>query len=145
MPGRTGSTRAAVTITTPPGTPPRTRRGTRSPTTRRASRSVADANGTIGQYHYDGDGTIGQYHYDGDGKRVKKHAPATGETTVFVYDAAGKLIGEYSTAVQTGTAAKTVYTTSDHLGSPLINTNGTSQVGSVPQPQPALSTNSYYT
>ncbi|QQS32772.1 MAG: hypothetical protein IPM50_14125 [Acidobacteriota bacterium] len=30
---------------------------------------------------------IGQYRYDGDGKRIKKIVPATGEVTVFVYDA----------------------------------------------------------
>ena len=72
--------------------------------------------------------TVGEYSYDGDGKRVKKHVPTTGETTVFVYDAAWKLIGEYSTVVQTGTAARTVYTTSDHLGSPRINTDGIGQI-----------------
>ena len=43
-------------------------------------------------------------------------------------DAGGKLIGEYSTIVQTGSNAKTVYTTNDHLGSPRINTDGTGQV-----------------
>src|SRR5690606_14916054 len=72
----------------------------------------------------DGRGTIGQYWYDGVGRRVKKHVPSTGETTVFVYDAGAKLIGEYSTVVQTGGNAKTVYTTNDHLGSPRINTDG---------------------
>jgi len=71
--------------------------------------------------------TIGQYFYDGDGRRVKKVVPG-GETTIFVYDAGSKLIGEYSTVVQTGSNAKTVYTTNDHLGSPRINTDGTGQV-----------------
>jgi RHS repeat-associated protein len=71
---------------------------------------------------------IGEYAYDGDGKRVKKIVPATGEVTIFVYDAASKLIGEYSTVVQTGSSAKTVYTTNDHLGSPRINTDATGQV-----------------
>jgi RHS repeat-associated protein len=46
------------------------------------------------------------------------------ETTIFVYDAGGKLIGEYSTVVQPVQDAKTVYTTNDHLGSPRINTDG---------------------
>ena len=46
-------------------------------------------------------GTIGEYFYDGDGRRVKKYVPSTGETTVFVYDAAGKQIAEYSTIVET--------------------------------------------
>ena len=53
---------------------------------------------------------------------------AGSEETIFVYDAGGKLIGEYSTIVQTGSNAKTVYTTNDHLGSPRINTDGTGQV-----------------
>lgn len=70
---------------------------------------------------------IGQYVYDGDGKRVKKIVPGTGEVTVFVYDASGKLIGEYSTVVQTGNDAKTVFTTNDHLGSPRINTDAIGQ------------------
>ena len=47
---------------------------------------------------------------------MKKVVPG-GETTVFVYDAGGKLIREYSSVVQTGSAAKTVYTTNDHLAS----------------------------
>lgn len=71
--------------------------------------------------------TVGEYLYDGDGKRVKKVVPG-GETTVFVYDAGGKLIGEYSTVVQPVQDAKTVYTTNDHLGSPRINTDGIGQV-----------------
>jgi RHS repeat-associated protein len=72
-------------------------------------------------------GTVGQYWYDGDGKRVKKYVPATGETTVFVYDAAGKEIAEYSTVVASSNEAKVNYLTADHLGSPRINTdqNGT--------------------
>jgi len=68
-------------------------------------------------------GTVGQYWYDGDGKRVKKYVPATGETTVFVYDAAGKEIAEYSTIVASSTEAKVNYLTADHLGSPRINTD----------------------
>jgi RHS repeat-associated protein len=67
--------------------------------------------------------SLGQYWYDGDGKRVKKYVPATGETTVFVYDAAGKQIAEYSTIVASSTDAKVNYLTSDHLGSPRINTD----------------------
>jgi YD repeat-containing protein len=70
--------------------------------------------------------TIGEYFYDGDGKRVKKIAGS--EETIFVYDAGGKLIGEYSSIVQTGSNAKTVYTTNDHLGSPRINTDGVGAV-----------------
>lgn len=64
---------------------------------------------------------VGQYFFDGDGKRVKKIVPSTGEVTVFVYDAAGKLIGEYSTVQPT--IPKVSYTTADHLGSPRILTD----------------------
>ncbi len=45
---------------------------------------------------------LGEYWYDGDGKRIKKKAYTAGvldEETIFVYDAAGKLIAEYSTDV----------------------------------------------
>ena len=66
---------------------------------------------------------IGEYSYDGDGKRVKKVVPSTGETTVFVYDAAGKSVAEYSTVVAPVSAAKVQYLTNDHLGSPRLNTD----------------------
>ncbi len=92
---------------------------------------MTDANGQ--SYIYDGEnkqtkasnggGTLGEYWYDGDGKRVKKIVPDTGEVTVFVYDAAGKLIGEYSTVVADAEDAKVAYLTADHLGSPRINTD----------------------
>jgi RHS repeat-associated protein len=67
--------------------------------------------------------TIGQYFFDGDGKRIKKIVPATGEVTVFVYDASGKSIAEYSTVVEPVETAKVAYLTADHLGSPRINTD----------------------
>jgi RHS repeat-associated protein len=70
--------------------------------------------------------TIGEYFYDGDGKRVKKFVPSTGETTIFVYDASGKMLTEYSTIVEPPSTAKVSYLTTDHLGSPriLTDTNG---------------------
>lgn len=68
-------------------------------------------------------GSIGEYFYDGDGKRVKKYVPGTGETTIFVYDAGGKLVAEYSTLVASQQDAKVAYLTNDHLGSPRINTD----------------------
>jgi RHS repeat-associated protein len=71
--------------------------------------------------------TIGEYFYDGDGKRVKKVVPSTGETTVFVYDASGKLAAEYSTIVETQNP-KVSYLTADHLGSPRITTDENGQV-----------------
>jgi len=72
--------------------------------------------------------TIGVYEYDGDGKRVKKIVPATSEVTVFVYDAGGKLVAEYSTIVQPIQDAKVAYLTADHLGSPRINTDANGNV-----------------
>ncbi|MBA3632389.1 MAG: RHS repeat-associated core domain-containing protein [Acidobacteria bacterium] len=64
-------------------------------------------------------GTLGTYHYDGDGKRVKK-VSAT-ETTIFIYDAFGKLVAEYSN--QTSQTPQVSYLTTDNLGSPRINTD----------------------
>jgi len=80
---------------------------------------TVDANGNV-------TGTIGQYSYDGDGRRVKKHVPSTGETTVFVYDASSRLVAEFST-IQNPTP-QVAYLTTDHLGSPRINTNETGAV-----------------
>jgi RHS repeat-associated protein len=54
---------------------------------------------------------------------VKKVVPSTGETTVFIYDASGKLVAEYSTLVTPQQDAKVSYLTTDHLGSPRINTD----------------------
>jgi RHS repeat-associated protein len=54
---------------------------------------------------------------------VKKYVPSTGETTIFVYDAGGKLVAEYSTIVARVEDAKVAYLTNDHLGSPRINTD----------------------
>ena len=64
---------------------------------------------------------IGQYRYNGDGKRIKKIVPATDEVTVFVYNASGQLVAEYSTEISQ--APKVSYTTADHLGSPRILTD----------------------
>ncbi|MBK9214288.1 MAG: RHS repeat-associated core domain-containing protein [Chloracidobacterium sp.] len=92
---------------------------------------MTDANGQ--SYVYDGEnkqvkasnggGTLGEYFYDGDGKRVTKVVPSTGEVTIFVYDAAGKQIAEYSTVVESVEDAKVAYLTADHLGSPRIHTD----------------------
>ena len=79
-------------------------------------------------------GVVGQYYYDGDGKRVKKIVPGTGETTVFVYDASGKMVAEYSTVVSS--TPQVSYLTSDHLGSPRINTDANGVVVSRHDYQP---------
>ena len=107
-----------------------------------AGNTTADAEGRTFVYDAenkqtsvsDPGGTVGQYFYDGDGKRVKK--TASGDNTVFVYDAAGQLIEEYSgptlqiayvyagsRLLSTETSAGTNYLTNDHLGSPRINTD----------------------
>ncbi|GIU81251.1 MAG: RHS repeat-associated core domain-containing protein [Acidobacteria bacterium] len=71
---------------------------------------------------------VGRYYYDGEGRRVKKEVPATGETTIFVYDAFGKLTAEYSTQVAPSSEAKVSYLTSDHLGSPRVLTEQSGKV-----------------
>jgi RHS repeat-associated protein len=58
----------------------------------------------------------GSYEYDGEGRRVKK--VADGVTTVYVYDAMGKLAAEYASAAPTNQPdCTTCYLTADHLGS----------------------------
>jgi RHS repeat-associated protein len=73
-------------------------------------------------------GTVGEYFYDGDGKRVKKHAPSTSETTLFVYDAFGKLVSENSTIVASSNEAKVGYLTNDQVSSPRINTDANGRI-----------------
>ena len=59
------------------------------------------------------------YTYDGEGRRVKK--VSADETTIFVYDASGVLIAEYSGEV--AAEPRVSYLTTDHLGSPRVTTN----------------------
>jgi RHS repeat-associated protein len=73
-------------------------------------------------------GIVGQYYYDGDGKRIKKFVPSTSETTIFVYDAGGKMVAEYSTVTASQSEAKISYLTNDHLGSPRITTDSLGKV-----------------
>jgi RHS repeat-associated protein len=88
-------------------------------------------NGNIRNFVFNGDNkqvhvkdannvAIGTYYYDGNGARVKK--TVGGEVTIFVYDANGTMIAEYSTATPT-TTPTTSYTTTDHLGSPRVITD----------------------
>jgi RHS repeat-associated protein len=70
------------------------------------------------------DNTIGEYSYDGNGKRVKKITDT--ETTIFVYDGLGKLIGEYSTA--SASSPTISYTATDSIGSPRVITDQQGQV-----------------
>lgn len=59
------------------------------------------------------------YQYDGNGRRVIKKNNV--EEVIFVYNASGTLIAEYSTKMPT--TAKVSYLTADHLGSPRIVTD----------------------
>jgi RHS repeat-associated protein len=64
------------------------------------------------------------YTYDGDGKRVMK--TGGGATTVYVYDAAGQLTAEYSTAA--ASECVTCYLSYDHLGSVRMVTDASGKV-----------------
>jgi RHS repeat-associated protein len=78
--------------------------------------------------NYDGGATTSggaSYYYDGDGRRVKKVAGIV--TTIFVYNAVGQLIAEYSTSTPAGSGG-TSYLTSDTLGTPRVITDQSGQV-----------------
>ncbi len=77
-------------------------------------------------FTYSGAGqAAAQYFYDGEGRRVKK--VDGGETTVFVYNANGQLVAEYSSNAQP-VSNPTTYLTSDTLGSPRVNTGADGSV-----------------
>ncbi len=61
----------------------------------------------------------GAYAYDGLGQRVKRTTTIRGssETTVYVYDAFGRLAAEYSSVAPEAGTGGTFYRTEDHLGS----------------------------
>jgi RHS repeat-associated protein len=65
-------------------------------------------------------GVATNYVYDGDGRRVIKTV-GSGPSTVFVYDAAGRLAAEYGGP--TNPLTGTTYLTADHLGSTRMVTN----------------------
>lgn len=68
------------------------------------------------------------YAYDGNGKRVKSHNAVTDQTTIFVYDADGKLAAEYTINVPPPTTPTISYLTEDALGSVRITTNSFGEV-----------------
>jgi RHS repeat-associated protein len=80
-------------------------------------------------YSYDGENHlssvaqgVGAYSYDGDGHRVKK--VTTSATTIYVYNAMGQMVAEYSTATQpTPGTGGTSYLTADNLGTPRVITD----------------------
>jgi hypothetical protein len=69
--------------------------------------------------------TTANYQYDGGGKRVRK--TFGNEETIFVYDAFGKMVAEYSNIIETRPKSVS-YLTTDALGSPRIITDQTGQV-----------------
>jgi RHS repeat-associated protein len=93
------------------------------------NRSVYDIENHQTEYYYaanTGENPDAKYYYDGDGRRIKKVVGT--ETTVFVYDAGGKLAAEYTQGVTANPSPQTNYITTDTLGSPRIVTNGAGQV-----------------
>lgn len=69
---------------------------------------------------------VATYSYDGGGKRVKKTVVATGEVTVFVYDAVGKLAAEYSNILLPNHGTR--YITADILNTPRMITDGGGEI-----------------
>lgn len=97
-----------------------------------AGNLTSDFNGHI--YAYDAenkqtsyDNGQATYHYDGDGRRVKKVSDSG--TTIFVYDAMGQLVAEYSTSTPQDPGG-TSYLTSDSLGTPRVITDASGAVKS---------------
>jgi YD repeat-containing protein len=87
------------------------------------SHPCSQAPGFTPYYAYDAENRMtaaggSSYFYDGDGRRVKK--AVGGVTTVFVYDAAGRLAAEYGGAQPQ--AGGTSYITQDSLGSTRVVT-----------------------
>jgi RHS repeat-associated protein len=68
------------------------------------------------------------YSYDGNGKRVKSVDAVTNQTTIFVYDAEGKLSAEYTLNVSPPAVPTISYLTEDALGSPRVITNSFAEV-----------------
>ncbi len=70
-----------------------------------------------------------RFKYDADGKRVEKINDDAGpETIVFVYNAAGQMVAEYSYTAGSLPNVKVSYLTADHLSSTRVVTNGTGAV-----------------
>lgn len=95
-----------------------------------AGNMTRDKNSTTLAYDAENHQTVygeAGYAYDGDGKRVKK--TWDGKTTIFVYDALGKMVAEYTNAAVQGEGG-TSYLTQDQLGSTRVVTNSAGAVTS---------------
>jgi RHS repeat-associated protein len=80
-----------------------------------------DAQNRLQQYVYGG--VTYNYSYDADGHRVTKAQAGSGTAITYVYDGAGQLAAEYSTAATTNWDSGTTYLTADHLGSTRLVTD----------------------
>jgi RHS repeat-associated protein len=84
-------------------------------------------------YTYDADNRLraagggSSYAYDGDGRRVKKVRSGVA-TTVFVYDALGRLVAEYGDEPVPPQSTPTSYVTQDQLSSTRLVTGGDKEV-----------------
>lgn len=83
-----------------------------------------DGNNKQIQVKDSGNNVIGSYYYDGNGRRVKK--VTVFETVVFVYDASGRLVAEYSTQPTANPGLS--YVTIDNVGSPRVVTDAAGAV-----------------
>jgi len=137
-----GNVGVTSTLALGPGTP--TSPSQFSTTNNRLIADTPDAAGNVlmdanmGTMTYDGEnrlltftppnsGAITTYDYDGEGRRVRKtQTGGTSSSTAYVYDAAGQLTAEYSTA--TNPDAGTRYMTQDHLGSTRLVTTASGTV-----------------
>jgi RHS repeat-associated protein len=68
------------------------------------------------------------YSYDGNNKRVKSYDSVNDKTTLYVYDASGRLAAEYTINVAPPTVPTISYLTEDALGSVRVTTNSFSEV-----------------
>src|SRR5205085_10276249 len=68
------------------------------------------------------------YVYDGAGRRVRKITGVNMNTTIFVYDAMGRMVAEYDTATPEPGSGGTSYFTGDNLGTPRVITGGDGSV-----------------
>ncbi|MEO6394210.1 MAG: RHS repeat-associated core domain-containing protein, partial [Pyrinomonadaceae bacterium] len=93
------------------------------------NRSVFDVENHQTEYFYAANTTQtadAKYFYDGDGRRIKKVIGT--ETTIFVYNAAGKMAAEYTLGASANSNPQTNYLTTDTLGSTRVVTNSSGQI-----------------
>jgi RHS repeat-associated protein len=85
-----------------------------------------DAENRMSAWRYS---TVLAFRYDGDGRRVEKTNQESGDILVFVYNAAGQMVAEY-TSFQGAPMPnlKVNYLTADHLSSTRVVTDGTGAV-----------------